>query len=110
MKAREQRLVTFNVHAGMPFTKTDVVDAAQHDIVVTATANGAIIGGMTYRVDPDLEMPFNDRTPEERKEQCRDKARQLLECLDLPSDNVKCVRVRKVSIDVEMKGDGGCCG
>jgi len=109
LKAREQRLVTFNVHAGMPFTKTDVVDTAQHDIVVTATANGAIIGGMTYRIDPDLEMPFNDRTPEEKKEQCRDKARQLLECLDLPSDNVKCVRVRKVSIDVEMKGDGGCC-
>lgn len=108
-KAREQRLVTFDVHAGTPFTKADVVTTAERDIVVTATADGAIIGGMTYRIDPDIEMPFNDRTPKERKERCRDKAKQLLECLDLPSDKVKCVRVRKIAIDVEMKGDDECC-
>ena len=109
LKAREQRLVTFDVHAGTPFTKADVVDTAERDIVVTATADGAIIGGMVYRIDPELDMPFNDRTPEEKKEQCRDKARQLLECLNLPGDNVKCVRVRKIAIDVEMKGGEDCC-
>lgn len=109
LKAHEQRLVTLNVHAGTPFTKADVAAAAERDIVVTATADGAIIGGMTYRIDPDLEMPFNDRTPEEKKAQCRDKARQLLECLDLSGDKVKCVRVRKIAIDVEMKGDDDCC-
>jgi hypothetical protein len=109
LKAREQRLVTFDVHAGTPFTKADVVTTEERDIVVTATADGAIIGGMTYRIDPDIEMPFNDRTPEERKERCRNKARQLLECLDLPGNNVKCVRVRKITIDVEMKGDDDCC-
>lgn len=109
LKAREQRLVTFDVHAGTPFTKADVVVTAERDIVVTATADGAIIGGMTYRIDPDLEMPFNDRTPEEKKAQCRDKAKQLLECLDLPGDKVKCVRVRRIGIDVELKGNDDCC-
>jgi len=29
--------------------------------------------------------------------------------LDLPSGKVKCVRVRKIAIDVEMKGDDCCC-
>lgn len=109
LKAREQRLVTFEVHAGAPFTKADAAAAAERDVVVTAAADGAIVGGMVYRIDPELEMPFNDRTPEERKEECRDKARQLLECLNLPSGKVKCVRVRKIAIDVEMKGDDGCC-
>jgi hypothetical protein len=109
LKAREQRLVTFDVHAGTPFTKADVVATAERDIVATATADGAIIGGMTYRIDPDIEMPFNDRKTEGRKERCRDKAKQLLECLDLPGDKVKCVRVRKIAIDVEMKGDDECC-
>ncbi len=109
LKARDQRLVTFDVHAGTPFTKADVVATAERHIVVTATADGAIIGGMTYRIDPDLEMPFNDQTPEKKKTQCRDKARQLLECLDLPGDKVKCVRVRKIAIDVELKGNDDCC-
>lgn len=110
LKAREQRLVTFDVHAGAPFTKADVAAAAERDIVVTATADTAVIGGMTYRIDPDLEMPFNDRTPEDKKAQCRDRASRLLECLDLPGDKVKSVRVRRVAIDVEMKGDDECCG
>ncbi len=109
LKAREQRLVTFDVHAGTPFTKTDATATTERDIVVTATADGAIIGGMVYRIDPELDMPFNDRTPEDKKEGCRDKAKQLLDCLNLPGGKVKRVRVRKVAIDVEMESGDCCC-
>ena len=108
LKAREQRLVTFEVHPGTEFTKADVVAEIERDIVVTATADGGIVGGMVYHIDPDLKMPFNELTPEEQKEGCRDKARELLECLDLPGGKVKRVCVRKVAIDVEMKCDD-CC-
>jgi hypothetical protein len=108
LKAREQRLVTFEVHAGSPFTQADSAAAAERDIVVTATADGAIIGGMVYRIDPAIERPFNDRAPGDRKDGCRDKARQLLDCLHVPGGKVKRVRVRKVAIDVEMEV-GGCC-
>lgn len=108
LKAREQRLVTFHVHAGAPFTRADATATTERDIVVTATADGAIIGGMVYRIDPELDMPFNDRTPEDKKEGCRDKAKQLLDCLNLPGGKVKRVRVRKVAIDVEMEDDD--CG
>lgn len=106
-KSREQRLVTFEVHARGPFGKAVVASASERDIVVTATADGAVIGGMVYRIDPDLDFPFNDR-PKDGKEKCRDKAKQLLDCLDLPGDKVKRVCVRKISIDVEMEGDD-CC-
>jgi len=109
LKAREQRLVTFEVHAGAPFTKADATATTERDIVVTATADGAIIGGMVYRIDPELDMPFNDRTPEDKKEGCRDKAKQLLDCLNLPGGKVKQVRVRKVAIDVEMESDDRGC-
>lgn len=109
LKAREQRLVTFEVHAGEPFTKADAMAAAERDIVVTATADGAITGGMVYRIDPEIDMPYNDRAPEDRTDRCRDKAKRLLECLDLPSGKVKRVRVRKVAIDVEMGEDDCCC-
>jgi hypothetical protein len=109
LKAHEQRLVTFEVHAGAEFTKSDANAASERDIVVTATADGAILGGMVYQLDPELEMPINDLTPEQEKEGCRDKAKQLLDCLDLPSGKVKCVRIRKIAIDVEMKDDDCCC-
>ena len=109
MKSREQRLVTFEVRAGEPFTKADTLATTERDIVVTATADGAITGGMVYRIDPEIDMPFNDLTPDDRKDGCRDKAQRLLECLDLPSGKVKRVRVRKVAIDVEMQGDDCCC-
>ncbi len=60
LAAREQRLVIFEIDAGETFSKADAEAAAERDIVVTATANGAIIGGMIYRIDPKLDMPFND--------------------------------------------------
>ncbi|MGE5212979.1 MAG: hypothetical protein ACM3NN_04710, partial [Nitrospirota bacterium] len=108
-KAREQRLVTFEVHPGTEFTKAHASAEVERDIVVTATADGGIVGGMIYHIDPDLEMPFNELTPEQQKEGCRDKARELLNCLDLPGGKVKRVCVRKVAIDVEMKCDDDCC-
>jgi zinc metalloprotease ZmpB len=108
LKAREQKLVTFEVHEGAPFTKADIHAATERDIVVTATADGAIVGGMVYHVDPELEMPYNDLTPEDRKEGCRDKAKQLLDCLNLPGGKVKKVCVRKVALDIEMESDCGC--
>jgi zinc metalloprotease ZmpB len=108
LKTREERLVTFDVHAGTPFTKEDAMATTNRDIIVTATANGAIIGGMVYRIEPDLEIPFNDRPPQDKQEACRDKAEQLLDCLNIPDSKVKRVRVRKIAIDVEMEGDN-CC-
>ena len=66
LNAREQRLVTFDVQAGEPFTKADAEAARKREIVVTVTANGAIIGGMIYRLDPKLDMPFNERASRSR--------------------------------------------
>lgn len=108
LKSGEQRLLTFDVHAGAPFTKADVLATEARDIVVTATADGAIIGGMVYHIDPELERPFNDVVPGDDGTRCREQAGHLLACLGLPADDVKCVRVRKVAIDVEM--DDGSCG
>jgi hypothetical protein len=66
LNARKRRLVTFDVHTGAPFTKADAKAATKRDIVVTVTANGASIGGMIYRIDPKLDMPFNERPSRSR--------------------------------------------
>jgi hypothetical protein len=109
LKAQEQRLVTFEVHAGTAFTKAEAAAEANRDIVVTATADGAIVGGMVYHIDPELERPYNDGKKGDRNGECCVQAQRLLECLDLPSETIKRVRVRKVAIDIDM-GDKECGG
>lgn len=107
-KGGTSRLLTFEVEAGQPVTPEAVRGADSRDIVVTATADGAIIGGMVYRLDPDLAFPHNERLGGGRGIECRDKAQALLECLDVGDAKVKCVRIRKVAVDIEMDDDG-CC-
>lgn len=40
---------------GEPFTREDVLNAEDRDITITMMAEEGVIGGMTYRLDPDLE-------------------------------------------------------
>lgn len=70
LKSGEQRLVTFKVHAGEKFTKRDTERASERDIVVNATLDGVLVGGMVYRIDPDLEMPFNYGREGAKKKGC----------------------------------------
>ncbi len=63
MKPREQRLVTFDVHTGAPFTKADAEAATERDIVVTVTANDAIIGGMVYKSIPSSICRLTNARP-----------------------------------------------
>jgi hypothetical protein len=70
---------------------------------VTLLGNDMVLGGMTYRIDPDLKTPpEHDGGPD-----CRKPASDLLRCLDVPGGKVKSVHVTKVSIDVCM--DQRCC-
>jgi hypothetical protein len=64
MKAREKRFVVYDVHPGKDFTKGDVAAMSERRIIVTVTADGAIIGGMIYEIDPEMKMPFNERADE----------------------------------------------
>jgi zinc metalloprotease ZmpB len=104
----ERRLVTYDLVPGSELDRDAIKAAGTCDIVVTATADGAIVGGMIYRLDADLDMPVNERPADDRGKACRDKAQDLLECLDLGSTKARRVRVRKVAIDIEMD-DGDCC-
>ncbi|MCL2288455.1 MAG: hypothetical protein FWC33_04690 [Candidatus Bathyarchaeota archaeon] len=60
MKSFEQRKVIFDVVAGKSFTSDDVKRADICDIDVIATANGAILGGVSYTIDPDITFPANE--------------------------------------------------
>ncbi|MCC6790451.1 MAG: hypothetical protein IT336_02135 [Thermomicrobiales bacterium] len=100
----EKREIVIDLVPGLDFTADQVQSLDNRDVVVTLLGNGMTIGGMTYRLDPAMKAP-----PElgDGGQRCRDRARDLLDCLDIPGDKVKSVHVTKVSIDVCMDGD--CC-
>jgi hypothetical protein len=102
LKPGAKRVVTLQMQAGRDFTPADVRATADRDIVIEIHGDGILIGGMTYRVDPDLEKPENAGGGPAGGDLCRDIAEDLLRCLKVDTGPVKRVCVRKVSVDIDF--------
>ena len=73
-------------------------------INVSLLANGILLGGMSYYVDPNLKKPSGGKQPPGID--CDGAAQKLLDCLKVSGDRkVKKVRVKKVSVDIELDDD-----
>jgi len=63
--SKRRREVRLQLHEGKSFEADDVAAAARKpggtDIRVEVRSAGNLVGGMTYRLDPKLEGPFNAR-------------------------------------------------
>ncbi|HKR04079.1 MAG TPA: hypothetical protein VJY62_05525 [Bacteroidia bacterium] len=57
---RKCTLVKMSLRPGQDFTREDVIRTKNRDIVIKIATENGIIGGMTYRLDPDLER-YNER-------------------------------------------------
>jgi zinc metalloprotease ZmpB len=103
---RGSREVLLELKAGSDFSPSDVPSSGPGSrIVVRVIANGIPVGGMSYAIDPHLKSPPPEVPPKKRKH-CTEEAEELLECLCLPVDEVKSVRIKRVTLDIEMKD---CC-
>jgi len=113
LPARGTRQVDIGLIAGADFSAADVAAAGlDTGIVVSAKTGGYVFGGITYQVDPLLtepaaEVPAGDGGAGCGGERCAGAAHELLECLHLPAGEVRSVRVRKVTVDIELD-DCGC--
>lgn len=99
-----QREVFIRLHPGQALTRDAVLASAERDIRIDVLANDNLIGGMTYRLDPDLTEPWNGGRPKDR---CLDQAQRLAECLGIKQDIDK-VCVKEIVVSLKVK-DGGCC-
>lgn len=106
LKAGEKREVRLKLKQGSQFTKADIEGAADRMINVSLLANGILLGGMSYYVDPDLKKPSGGKQPGGKD--CDGAAQKLLDCLKISGDKkVKKVCVKKISVDIELDND--CC-
>ena len=53
----EKAEVTITVTPGRDFTRTDVEQMASRDVRIDVVADGIVVGGMSYPLDPDLVRP-----------------------------------------------------
>jgi hypothetical protein len=100
-----KREVILRLVPGADFTPEMVRAAKSQDIVVTALANGNPIGGMTYRLDPDIERPVNQHSHGDRC--CAKQAQILIDCLGVNEGKVKKARIKEIIVGVKMDND--CC-
>lgn len=98
---RAHRRVILDLLPGRDFAAGDAA-TQDADIVIHAVIDGMTVGGMSYHVDPRLTKPPTEVSEGKPPERCLDVARHLLECLDLPADKVKKVRVRRISVDIDL--------
>lgn len=106
----KQKEVFMELRPGKHFDKYEVEKSENKDINVYVYGDEILLGGMTYRLDPELKQPYNGaRKPIKDKLKCIDKAQELLECLDVTGQNVKDVSVKKVIVDVELDDEDSSC-
>jgi hypothetical protein len=100
-----KREVIIKLHPGKPFTRDAVEATRDRDIRIDVLANDNLVGGMTYRLDPDLSRPWNADRPKEKG--CLTEAQRLAECLGIKQD-IGAVCVEKIVLSLKVKKDD-CC-
>jgi hypothetical protein len=100
LKPGEKRAVVIDLVPGKTFTGEQVRQTEDRDISITLFANDMLLGGMTYRLDPDLKEPTNQALDDVRHH--NEKATELLKSLHLNGRKVEKVRVRNISLDIEL--------
>lgn len=107
LKAGDKRRIHLKLRKGREFTKADIEGAADRMIRVSLLADGLLLGGMSYYVDPSLEKPSGGKQPPGKTRD--DTAQKLLDCLNISGgQKVKKVCVKKVSVDFELENDCDC--
>ncbi len=105
----QSREIVLRWKQGTDFAPRDVEQTKDRTIHLEVLANGILVGGMSYDLDPTLKVaPPQFPTKAKVPGVCAGKAKELLDCLDLQVDRVKSVRVRKITVDIEIEDECDC--
>jgi hypothetical protein len=92
-----------SIEPGENFSEMDVRKAGERArIRVRTKLDGWIVGGMTYSIDPTLKRPSAQRPARGAREAANEAAEELLETLDLPGQEVDSVRIKRVTVDIDL--------
>lgn len=101
-----KREVFIKLQPGNPFTRDEVEQTKDRDIRIDVLANDNLVGGMTYRLDPDISRPWNADRPKGKG--CLDEAQHLMDCLGIKRE-IGRVCVKEIVVGLKVKEDDNCC-
>jgi hypothetical protein len=101
-----QRELVMRLHAGSDFTPEQVAAEPAVDILIEALADDNPIGGMTYRLNPNIKVPHNSTSPC-RKKCCKSEAQDLIDCLGVKGKKVKSAKINEIILGIKLDTD--CC-
>jgi hypothetical protein len=106
LDAGATKQMVMQIIPGGDFTAADAAASPDKMIRVIGRANGFIVGGLSFAVDPTLlRPPVTEPGPVDG---CIDVAKKLVECLDVPGARVSKVRVRRIIVEIDF-ADKDCC-
>ena len=76
-------------------------------IFIYANADGNLIGGMSYQIDPDMKHPSNYHQ-KETKDECDDNIKDWIKRAEADVKNIKSVKVKRITLDIDFKTDCNC--
>jgi hypothetical protein len=101
---RARKQAELRLDAGGDFSIDDVRNAGDDTTIdITAIVDGLPVGGMSYKIDPDLKHQPVEKPTKTDSRKCDDEAEKLLECLCLPDRQVDRVQIRRITVDIDLK-------
>jgi hypothetical protein len=85
----------------------EVVSTGDRTILVRGYANGILLGGMAYELDPSLKRPGSTKPGKAFSKERECAAKELLDLFSLDHERIKRVRLRKVVVEIDFEDD--CC-
>ncbi len=103
LRAGESQHIIMKLIPGDDFTPEDVDGSPDKTVHLYGYANGILVGGMSYELDPKLKAPGLDALSYRSKGS--EVAEALLKGVELPYEKVRRVLIRKVNLDIEFEGE-----
>jgi hypothetical protein len=78
-------------------------EVAGTTISIRSLVDGMVSGGMSYAIDAELHEPPQEQPGcSTEGNPSREAAARLLDCLDLPNNDIQKVRVRRVTLEIDL--------
>jgi hypothetical protein len=102
----QSKEVAVTLKPGKDFTPSQVeaIPEAGRVIEFETYADGILVGGMTYPLNPHLKEPLPQPGKGEAKP-CADVEKELMDCLKLRHGGVKSVKIRRITVDINFEDD-----
>lgn len=108
LQPRAEKKIEMKMIAGKEFTIQDVLNAKEDNMIyIYANADGNLIGGMSYSIDPYMKYPSNYHQPKQNDD-CDDSIKDWIKRAEGQIKDVKSVKVKRITLDIDFKTDCDC--